>query len=60
MTSLAGFLGESSRRLLLHLEVDWARRMLSYRAVTRGWHFVELSASAPGWGAYSVALTRKG
>jgi hypothetical protein len=36
----------------------FVRRLRPYRAVTSGWHYVEVKMSAEGWGRYSLEIRR--
>jgi hypothetical protein len=46
------------RRRLARSRTDGAGQLLRYRARSAGWYFVQVRAEEPGFGRYSLRVTR--
>jgi subtilisin family serine protease len=52
------FPGSATRPVRRATGFAQAKRLRPYRALATGWHYLEVKASAPGWGRYALSLRR--
>jgi subtilisin family serine protease len=51
--------GSTTRAVRRTRGYGFVRRLKPYRAVTNGWHYLEVKMSAEGWGRYALELRRQ-
>ena len=52
------FPGSATRPVRRATGFAQTKRLKPYRVLTTGWHYLEVKASAPGWGRYALSLKR--